>query len=98
MPNIPQLMTTAEVAEECGGVSVKDGHPLGRIRRPHARAETARAARRICVPPRRGRTVQVRTREADRMTDTQALIGLLAALALVPVVIACALVATRRDN
>ena len=35
------------------------------------------------------------------MTDTQALIGLiglLAALALVPVVIACALVATRRDN
>jgi hypothetical protein len=30
------------------------------------------------------------------MTDTQALIGLLAAL--VPVVIACALVATRRDN
>ena len=32
------------------------------------------------------------------MTDTQALIGLLAALTLVPVVIACALVATRRDN
>jgi hypothetical protein len=31
------------------------------------------------------------------MTDTQALIGVLAALALVPVVIACALVATRRD-
>ena len=23
MPNIPQLMTTAEVAEQCGGVSVK---------------------------------------------------------------------------
>ena len=32
------------------------------------------------------------------MTDTQALIGLLAALAPAPVVIACALVATRRDN
>ena len=32
------------------------------------------------------------------MTDIQALIGLLAALALVPIVIACALVATRRDN
>ena len=32
------------------------------------------------------------------MTDTQALIGLLATLALVPIVIACALVATRRDN
>ncbi len=31
------------------------------------------------------------------MTDTQAVIGLLAALALVPVVIACALVVTRRD-
>jgi hypothetical protein len=32
------------------------------------------------------------------MTDTQALIGLLAGLVLLPVVIACALVATRRDN
>jgi len=32
------------------------------------------------------------------MTDIQAFIGLLATLALVPVVIACALVATRRDN
>ena len=31
------------------------------------------------------------------MTDTQALIGLLAALVLLPVVIACALVFTRRD-
>ena len=32
------------------------------------------------------------------MTDIQALIGLLATLALVPTVIACALVATRRDT
>lgn len=31
------------------------------------------------------------------MTDIQALIGLLATLALVPIVIACALVVTRRD-
>lgn len=31
------------------------------------------------------------------MTDTQALIGVLVALALMPVVIACALVVTRRD-
>ena len=31
------------------------------------------------------------------MTDTQALIGVLAALTLVPLAIACALVITRRD-
>jgi hypothetical protein len=31
------------------------------------------------------------------MTDTQALIGVLAVLALVPLAIACALVITRRD-
>ena len=61
MPNIPQLMTTAEVAEQCGGVSVKTvirwSNPA-----PHARAETARLRGAACSIPLRGRTVQVRTR------------------------------------
>ena len=95
MPNIPQLMTTAEVAEQCGGCP---------SRRSSAGSNPAPSPPQK-LPGLRGAYVHPAevarfksAREAVRMTDTQALIGLLAALALVPVVIACALVVTRRDN
>ena len=85
-------MTTAEVAQECGGVApktvarwVQSGalayvHKLPGIRGPYM-FDRAAVMKFKEQRDRRG---------AVRMTDAQALIGVLAVLALVPLAIACA--------
>ena len=98
MPNIPQLMTTAEVAEQCGGVSVKT--VIRWVRNPapsHPRRNCQGCAAHMCHPPRsHGSSPHARGGPHDRHPSPRRYRHRRPRARAV--VIACALVATRRDN